>query len=254
MKVSIKAPKRFVLNLKHKGFVLLGMMRSGSNFLERKLNLLGDVRCHGELFNPTFVGLSHEVGKTHVGYSRESVAERDADEFGMLAKIDAACDRDVLGFRIFLDHSPAVTAQVLYDPSIRKIVLSRNLLEAFVSLSTAQETGVWLTTERAQAKPPKIKVNINKLTNFLLRQSLYYNDILTILHGTGQSFVQIDYSEIKELDRLNQIAEFIGSASRFSKVEEPIQKQSVDPIEERIDEFPKLMDELRKRQIARWLR
>lgn len=52
MKVSIKSPKQGGLQLKHKAFVLVGMMRSGSNFLERQLNLLADVRCHGELFNP----------------------------------------------------------------------------------------------------------------------------------------------------------------------------------------------------------
>ncbi len=254
MKVSIKPPKRSALNLKHPGFVMLGMMRSGSNFLERQLNLLPDVRCHGELYNPAFVGLSHEVGKTFLGFTRESTKARDDDEIGFLHRLDDGCDRAVIGFRIFLDHSPIMTSQVLYDPSITKIVLSRNLLEAFVSLTTANETGVWLTTERAKTKAPQVKVNINKLMTFTLRQSLYYNDLLTVLHGTGQSFIQLDYSEIKELDRLNEIAGVIGSKHRFDKVEEPIQKQNPGTMEERIEEFPKLMDELRKRQIARWLR
>lgn len=254
MKVSIKSPKRIGLNLQHPGFVLVGMMRSGSNFLERQLNRLSDVRCHGELFNPAFIGLSHEVGKEHAGYTRESTKERDADEAGFLRKLDEACDRALFGSRLFLDHSPMMTSQLLYDPAVKKIVLSRNLLEAFVSLTTAQETGVWLTTEAAKKPSPKVKVNVNKLVTFALRQSLYYNDILTILHRTKQPYVQMDYTEIKQLPRLNAVAELIGSKHRFADVQEPIQKQSPEPLEERIDEFGKLMEELRKRQIARWLR
>ena len=34
---------------------MIGMMRSGSNLLERQLGMLRDVRCHGELFNPAFM-------------------------------------------------------------------------------------------------------------------------------------------------------------------------------------------------------
>jgi LPS sulfotransferase NodH len=254
VKVSIKSPKSVSLNLKHPGFVLVGMMRSGSNFLERQLNRLADVRCHGELFNPTFVGLSHEVGKELVGYSRDSTKERDADEMGFLRKLDDACDRALFGSRLFLDHSPMMTSRLLHDPAVKKIVLSRNLLEAYVSLTTAVETGVWLTTEAAQEPSPKVKVNLNKLVTFALRQSLYYNDILTILHRTKQAFVQMDYTEIKQLPRLNAVAELIGSKHRFADVQEPIHKQSPEPLEERIEDFPKLMEELRKRQIARWLR
>jgi hypothetical protein len=254
VKVSIKSPKSVSLNLKHPGFVLVGMMRSGSNFLERQLNRLADVRCHGELFNPTFVGLSHEVGQEFVGYSRESTKERDADEMGFLRKLDDACDRALFGSRLFLDHSPMMTSRLLHDPAVKKIVLSRNLLEAYVSLTTAVETGVWLTTEAAHTPSPKVKVNANKLVTFALRQSLYYNDILTILHRTKQAFVQMDYTEIKQLPRLNAVAELIGSKHRFSDVQEPIHKQSPEPLEERIEDFPKLMEELRKRQIARWLR
>jgi hypothetical protein len=31
-------------------------MRTGSNHLEESLNALDDIQCHGELFNPTFIG------------------------------------------------------------------------------------------------------------------------------------------------------------------------------------------------------
>ncbi|HSI57059.1 MAG TPA: hypothetical protein VLA16_05865 [Ideonella sp.] len=254
MKVSIKAPKQTSLGLTHKGFVLIGMMRSGSNFIERQLNLLPDVRCHGELFNPAFIGFSHESGKSHVGYQRTDTALRAADELAFLKKVDAACDREIMGSRLFLDHSAPMTARILYDPAIRKVVLSRNLLEAYVSLTTAQETGVWLTTDSPKDKPKPAKVEMHKLMTFALRQSLYYNDIQTVLNQTGQTYLQIDYNEIKDLGKLNEVARFIGSKHQFETVVEPIQKQNPGTLEERILDYPKLMEEMRKRQIARWFR
>ena len=252
MKVSIKKPKAPHVGLKHKTFVMIGMMRSGSNLLQRQLDLLPDIRCHGELFNPAFVGLAPEAKASHGGFRREDAALRDADELGFLMKVDEACDRPVMGLRLFLDHSPEMTSRLLYDPEVRKIVLSRNLLESYVSLAIARETDVWLTTKEASGPPKPIKVEVHKLINYALRQSLYYNDILSVLHHTGQSYRMIDYSEIKQLDRLNDIAAFVGSSARVAKMEEPIKKQNPGSLAEKILDFPKLQEDLRKRNMMRW--
>ena len=37
-------------------FVIFAEMRTGSNFLEENINGLEDVICHGEAFNPSFLG------------------------------------------------------------------------------------------------------------------------------------------------------------------------------------------------------
>lgn len=254
MKISIRPPAKNTPVFGRPAFLLVGMMRSGSNFLERQLNLLADVRCHGELFNPAFIGFSHETKGKLAGFVRDNPAARNADEEAFLRAVDGACDRPILGLRLFLDHSPAMTARLLYDAQVRKIVLSRNLLEAHISLETARETGVWLTTEAAKAPALPVKVDVNKLVTFSLRQSLFYNDVQTVLHETGQRYLQIDYNEIKDLKKLNEIAEFIGSAGRFNAVNEPIKKQNPGALEDRIVDFPKLLQELKRRQLARWFR
>ena len=254
MKISIKTPQNRNPVFQRPAFLLVGMMRCRSNFLERQLNLLPDVRCHGELFNTAFVGFSHEASGRPEGYKREDTAARNADEEGFIAKVDQACDRRIIGLRLFLDHSAHMTARLLHDPNVVKVVLSRNLLEAYISLETARETGVWLTTESAKAPPKPVKVEINKLVTFALRQSLYYNDVQTVLHQTGQRYLQVDYNEIKDLAKLNEIARFIGSGHQFDTVSEPIRKQNPGSLEERILDFPKLLEELKRRQLARWFR
>lgn len=254
MKISIKAPHNKSAVFSRPAFLLVGMMRSGSNFLERQLNLLPDVRCHGELFNQAFIGFTHESAGRPAGYTRDNPNARNADEDAFIDKVDQACDRRVIGLRLFLDHSAPVTSRLLYDPNVVKIVLSRNLLEAYISLETARETGVWLSTEAARVPPKPVKVDINKLITFALRQSLYYNDVQTVLHQTGQRYLQIDYNEIKSLAKLNEIARFVGSQHQFHSVSEPIQKQNPGSLEERILDFPKLVEELKRRQLARWFR
>ena len=254
LKISIKPPQNKKPVFSRPAFLLVGMMRSGSNFLERQLNLLPDLRCHGELFNPSFIGFSHQVAGKVPGYARDDPATRNADEDAFVAKVDEVCDRPTIGLRLFLDHSLPMTARLLYDPNVKKVVLSRNLLEAYISLETARETGVWLTTEAAKVPPKPVKVDINKLVTFSLRQSLYYNDVQTVLHQTDQSYLQIDYNDIKNLGKLNEIAHFVGSAHQFKAVSEPIQKQNPGTLEERIADFPKLVDELKRRQLARWFR
>lgn len=37
-------------------FVMFAEMRTGSNFLEANLNAMPGVTCHGEMFNPHFIG------------------------------------------------------------------------------------------------------------------------------------------------------------------------------------------------------
>lgn len=252
MKVSIKKPAQTSIGLQRQVFVMVGMMRSGSNLLERQLGLLPDVRCHGELFNPGFVGLDVAQGKVQQGYTRESVKERDEDELGFLKKLDAACDRPIMGLRLFLDHSGPMTARLLYDPAVKKIVLSRHLLESYVSLQVARETNVWMTTKAPAQKPEPVKVEVPKFINYALRQSLFYNDILSVLHQTGQAYRMVDYTEVNDLDRLNDLAEFIGSAHRMDRVEQPIKKQNPGSLADKIVDFPKLKEELKKRQMLRW--
>ena len=253
MKVSIKKPKNPSLNLKHRSFVMLGMMRSGSNLLERYLDKLPDVRCHGELFNPAFIGFSSSRGQQGVaGFKRPDVAARAADEEGFLRRVDEACDRPLMGMRLFLDHSPVMTSQLLYDRNVKKVVLSRNLLESFVSLSIARETDVWLTTREAEGPPKPITVDTNKFLNYALRQSLYYNDILSVLQRTGQAYEMVDYTELTDLDRVNAVARFIGSEARLEELDDPIKKQNPGTLAQKIGNYPKLQEELKRRQMLRW--
>ena len=55
-------------------FVMFGGMRTGSNLLEANLNALDGVTCHGEAFNPHFIGRLNQTALFGI-----DLAARDAD-------------------------------------------------------------------------------------------------------------------------------------------------------------------------------
>ena len=55
-------------------FVLFAEMRTGSNYLEDNLNQMPGLACHGELFNPHFVGQHNRNEKFGV-----NLRDRDAN-------------------------------------------------------------------------------------------------------------------------------------------------------------------------------
>lgn len=252
MRVSIKPPAEARLEVNRPVFMMVGMMRSGSNFLERKIGMLPSVRCHGELFNPHFVGLSADHGDHCIGFQREDIHARNKDPIGFLNRLILASDRQQMGFRMFLDHDAGAMSEALYHPGVKKVVLTRNLLDSFVSLEIARETDVWLTTESRKTEPDRVHIDINELTSFALRQSLFYNDVLTILQRTGQPYFHIDYSEIKDIEVLNDLASFLGVPDRFTSDEEPIKRQNPGRQQDKITNYEDLVKQMRDRRLARW--
>ena len=121
---------------KFRSFVILAAMRTGSNFLEASLNAVPDVTSHGEAFNPSFIGFPDQ--QDILGVTRST---RDARPAMLLDKIAQAPGLN--GFRFFPGHDPRVLPQLLSDARCAKIILSRNPVESYVSLSIARETDQW---------------------------------------------------------------------------------------------------------------
>ena len=122
-------------------FVVLAEMRTGSNFLETNLNALEGVTCHGEAFNPHFIGYPNST--EILGISQQG---REDDPHQLLAAIRD--DADLGGFRYFHDHDPRILDTILDDPQVAKIILTRNPLDSYVSWKIAQATGQWKLTKK----------------------------------------------------------------------------------------------------------
>ena len=138
---------------KFQSFVVFAEMRTGSNFLEANLNAIPGVMCYGEAFNPAFVGNANKQDMLGV-----SLAQRDADPQVLLKAMRR--QDGMTGFRYFHDHDPRVFALVVDDPTVAKVILTRNPLESYISWKIARESNQWRTTSAANIKTARPKFEI----------------------------------------------------------------------------------------------
>lgn len=210
-----------------RAFVLLAEMRTGSNHLEESLNALPDVASHGEAFNPVFPGAHNREELLGI-----DVAARDADPMPLLRAI--LDGEGITGFRLFHDHDPRVVAPVLDDPSVAKVILSRDPVESFVSLQIARETGQWRLTNPKMAKDAKIRFDADAFDAHAGATRAFRARVLRRLRETGQAPFLLDYAEIGDLDVVNGIAAFLGSAHRLDALPGRLKRQNPGAVEDKV--------------------
>ncbi|MEJ8562193.1 nodulation protein NodH [Yoonia sp. GPGPB17] len=218
-------------------FILLAEMRTGSNLLEANLNMLDGVSCHGEAFNPAFVGYP-KIDEV-LGVDRDS---REKDPHALLKKIRDG--DDLAGFRYFHNHDPRVLDTCIDDPRCAKIILTRNPLDSFVSWKIAQATGQWKLTNATHSKsvaitfdPAEFEAHLDAIQAFQLR-------IQRTLQVTGQTAFHINYDDLRDVDVLNGLARFLGVDARLPNVNKKLKKQNPEPLEQRVKNYDEMTQAL----------
>ncbi len=218
-------------------FILLAEMRTGSNLLEANLNMLDGVTCHGEAFNPSFVG--YPKTDALLGIDREA---REKDPHALLAKIKES--DDLAGFRFFHDHDPRVLNTCIDDPRCAKIILTRNPLDSFVSWKIAQATGQWKLTNATHAKPMSITFDAAAFETHLQAIQAFQVRVHRALQVSGQTAFYLNYDDLRDVEVLNGLAEFLGVKARLSNVNKKLKKQNPEPLEQKVKNFAEMKDAL----------
>ncbi|MEM9250009.1 MAG: nodulation protein NodH [Pseudomonadota bacterium] len=209
------------------GFVLFAEMRTGSNALEESINLYDGLTCHGELFNPAFMG--HQGQKSLFGLD---MAARERDPFALL---DAMFGSGGLsGFRFFHDHDARILERILPEPKIAKILLSRDPLEAFVSRKIAETTGQWKLTDARDRKRARIHFDPAEYEEVVAHQDTFRAAVRRALQVSGQVAFEIDHAEINDVEVLNGLARFLGSDTRLDRLRIKLKRQNPEPLSEKV--------------------
>jgi LPS sulfotransferase NodH len=211
-------------------FIVLAEMRTGSNFLEANLNALNDVTCHGEAFNPAFIG--YPKTDNLLGMSQD---ERETDPAALIAKIVA--HDGLSGFRFFHNHDPRALAICIDDPRCAKIILTRNPLDSYVSLKAARATGQWKLGNAINAKSLQITFESEEFETRLARQQEFQLDIQRKLQTSGQTAFYVGYDDLRDVDILNGMAAFLGVDARLDGLNKKLKKQNPEPLDERVRNF-----------------
>ncbi|WP_170326151.1 nodulation protein NodH [Ruegeria arenilitoris] len=204
-------------------FIVLAAMRTGSNLLEFNLNALDGVACHGEAFNPHFIGRLKSESLLDV-----TLEERDDDPMKLVQAIRSA-PGELNGFRFFQGHDPRVLEPALSDPRCAKIILTRNPLDSYVSLKIARETKQWQLKNIKRRREAQVDFEAQEFESYLDQQQDFQLLLLNALQTTGQTAFYIAYDDLTNLDVLNGLAAWLGVSSRLTSIDDTIKPQNPEP-------------------------
>ena len=219
-------------------FVVFAEMRTGSNLLEANINEFPNLQCHGEVFNPHFLGYPDTADLYGV-----TQAMREADPMRLVSALKHNT-KGLPGFRFFHDHDPRILKTLLPDPRCAKIILTRNPVESYVSWKIAAETGQWKLTNMKHQKSAQIRFDPEEFQGHL-RQLQEFQ--MTLLHGlqtTGQTAFYLAYEDLQDIDVMNGLARFLGENEIVSATSTKLKKQNPSALEDKVVNFPEMMEAL----------
>ncbi|MEP1201812.1 nodulation protein NodH [Tateyamaria sp.] len=218
-------------------FVVFAEMRTGSNFLEANLNAFDGLACHGEAFNPHFIGYP----------KRESILEitqavRDDQPKRLLRAIKQT--PELSGFRYFHDHDPRVFDQVMDDRKCAKIVLTRNPVDSYVSWKIAQATGQWKLTDAKARKGAKAQFDADEFMAHLSALQAFQVTLLNRLQVSGQTAFYVAYEDLQNLDVMNGLAAWLGVDGRLEGLDKDLKVQNPSALSEKVSNFGQMSEAL----------
>ncbi|WP_299890634.1 sulfotransferase family 2 domain-containing protein [uncultured Ruegeria sp.] len=204
-------------------FIVLAAMRTGSNLLEANLNAIDGIICHGEAFNPHFIGRLKSEDLLGV-----SLAERDTDPTQLINAIRSApgC---LNGFRYFQDHDPRVLEPALNDPKCGKIILTRNPLDSYLSLKIARETKQWQLKNIKRRLDAQVEFDPEEFAGYLDNLQRHQEFLLNHLQKSGQTAFYIGYDDLNQLNVLNGLAGWLGVEGRLDQLDDTLKPQNPAP-------------------------
>jgi hypothetical protein len=229
------------MDRKFDAFVIFAEMRTGSNYIEATLNDLPDLDCLGEVYNPTFIA-HHNTFEMH-GVDMD---RREKKPLDLLNAIIDNADDALPGFRFFHDHDPRVLDRILPDPSIAKVILTRNPLESYVSRRIASETGQWRLTDMKHARSAKIEFRLWEFENMLTDLQNFQIKLQRGLQVTGQTAFYIRYDDINDVNVINGLAKFLGSGHELDGTNSKLKKQNPSDLSQKVENYDHMVRMLAK--------
>ena len=226
------------MNGRFTSFVIFAEMRTGSNFLEANLNAFAGIACHGEAFNPHFMGYPHNELILGV-----DLAKRDANPDVLLNAIRD--DPSALsGFRYFHDHDPRVFDTIVDDPRCAKIVLTRNPVDSYVSWKIAQATGQWKLTDMKAHKTAQAVFDSGEFETHLDALQLFQVLLLNRLQTSGQTAFYVAYEDLQSVAVMNGLARYLGVDEALDALDKNLKKQNPSPISAKVSNYDHMVQAL----------
>ena len=205
-------------------FIVFAEMRTGSNFLEVNLNAFDGLVCHGEAFNPHFIGYPN---KTEIlGITQD---DRDQNPAQLIDEIKAQTGA-LGGFRYFHDHDPRVLDIALEDPRCAKIILTRNPLDSYVSWKIAQATGQWKLTNVTRRREALADFDGAEFSRHVEALQDFQVLLMNRMQKSGQTAFYVAYEDLQSVDVMNGLARWLGVSETLETLDDSLKRQNPAPV------------------------
>lgn len=227
-------------------FVIFATPRCGSNWLCSLLDSHPDILCHHELFNLERIRLSRSVASN--GDFLGSMEARQAAPLEFLARAwNQSLGHQAVGFKINLGQSELVFNEVLADPGIAKIIVSRrNRIRSYVSEMIAEKTKVWesFPDSPAMGDPGPQHVDVTELAKQVKRNSDYYRELRQRLKSSNQTAFEIQYEALGDRQEHEKMLNFLNLDAGV-ELTTATSKMNRGSLSQLISNFDQLADELK---------
>ncbi|MFN3261004.1 MAG: hypothetical protein ACE37J_10630 [Pikeienuella sp.] len=211
-------------------FVIFGAMRTGSNLLETSLSRYPGLVGLGELFNPGFIGApGHRFGW---GFD---IAARSRAPEAFLDAVIAAHPGRTPGFRLFDGHDARMIARAAADPAAARILLTRDPLEAHLSLLIAEETGQWMLGREEDRKRAKVRFDPAAYAAFAARRAAHYDGLRAAMRAAGAPWLELDYADLTDPAALDGAARHAGATGAAVTRAPAILRQNPGPVSDKVE-------------------
>ncbi|TCK99933.1 sulfotransferase family protein [Shimia isoporae] len=212
-------------------FVVFAEMRTGSNFLETNINAFEGLSCHGEAFNPHFIGYPNRDDVLGV-----TLEQRTADPMVLLRAIKDEAGL-MSGFRYFHDHDPRILETILNDQRCAKIVLTRNPLDSYVSWKIAQATGQWKLTDVRRRRDSKVRFDGVEFKRHVEELQDFQVTLMKALQTSGQTAFYVAYEDLQDVAVMNGLARYLGVEESLPALDTSLKRQNPSALSEKVSNF-----------------
>jgi len=215
-------------------FVIISPMRCGSSLICKLLDAHPNINCKLEY-----------CAKYQIEELYEKYNTRDAIQALTLVMNSDKSWETNSGFKFLFHHERSDTEELykllLQTASIKKIMLTRNPLESYISLKTAQKTNeFWLGRKTSEHKIKFVKENFLEYTD---RCNNEYNYALSTVQGP---MTTVDYKEICNTSCLRELHRFLEVSYIHAPLPEwtlgQSTKQNHTQMSYRVENFTEMVD------------
>ncbi len=219
-------------------FVIFAEMRTGSNFLEANINEIDGLTCYGEAFNPYFIG--YPKRNDLVGITQSA---RDSDPMRLVQAMVEKTE-GLPGFRYFNNHDPRILEEIVQNERCAKIILTRSVLESYVSWKIAVATDQWKLTNLKFRRSAKITFDAKEYEEYIAPQTAFRSDLQTALQISGQTAFHIAFEDIPNVNVINGIAKFLEVDGRKEQTSQALKRQNPAPLKDKVKNYDEMVASL----------